>query len=431
MPAHAVVADLDFVRLGSEDVAIVGGLFRTGLKGTVQLHSIAVIPMGSNGAAKPNAVCGLRHNSLTGVRDSTDGVPQNYLFMPGTVTALEYVSESRQLFVIGAFDSAGDSPASNIAVFQFGENPSCNGGYYDGVWSEVAGGIHGSPITMERIGDYLYVGGDFDRVGVNQFANNIATYNLKTKNWEMMNAGLDGEVRRIQKFNGLIYVGGKFASGSGIELPHVAIWEKGRWHRPWIQKLRSQCGKGCSFVCASAVETCTPDWDYVVDMRQVSTEEIVFYGVKNGGSTGVLYSLNVVDQTGYWLLNSAGFSGVQDEDNALPLGKGLNSDELYVWNLESPDNTYPVNYVSVFNYRQRNAIYRQGTGVDGIVYSTWPDYDGKSYKKSHTLRTVLIVIGVVVGVILLAAVLFAVWKFVLSGSSAPSGTNGNYVLQQN
>ncbi len=55
------------------------------------------------------------------------------------------------------------------------------GGYYDGVWSELAGGVagddnHVGPYEVEVFGDRAYIYGDFDRVGVNQFANNIAAY---------------------------------------------------------------------------------------------------------------------------------------------------------------------------------------------------------------------------------------------------------------
>ncbi len=59
----------------------------------------------------------------------------------------------------------------------------------------------------------------------------------------MLNAGLDGDVNRIQKFNGQVYVGGSFQSGSGVDLPGVALWENGRWHRPWISKLKGQVRK--------------------------------------------------------------------------------------------------------------------------------------------------------------------------------------------
>ncbi len=238
--------DLDFVGVGSTEVALLGGYFRSGLKGTVTLNSVGLIPIGSNGAATPNAICGIRSNGMTGVRVSDNGVPENYLFKQGDVYAVEYVPATRQLFVAGSFDTAGDVPASNIAVFQFAQNPSCvgtahlnrlqyaintnntitpntyagavcvtllghlymhkhsvlrnnvarhtstciichkqlnvlllrmhTGGYYDGVWSEVAGGVNGEVFTMELFGDSLYVGGSFSRVGVNQFANNIAAY---------------------------------------------------------------------------------------------------------------------------------------------------------------------------------------------------------------------------------------------------------------
>ncbi len=56
----------------------------------------------------------------------------------------------------------------------------------------------------------------------------------------MLNAGLDGTVHRIRKINGQVYAAGAFKSGSGVDLPGVAVWENGRWHRPWISKLKGQ-----------------------------------------------------------------------------------------------------------------------------------------------------------------------------------------------
>ncbi len=60
-------------------------------------------------------------SSATGVRVSGNGVPENYLLSPGGVLAIEWDSTNRQLFVAGSFDTAGDVPASNIAVFQFAD----------------------------------------------------------------------------------------------------------------------------------------------------------------------------------------------------------------------------------------------------------------------------------------------------------------------
>ncbi len=67
--------------------------------------------------------------SLIGVRGSyfESGVPENYLFAYGAVYGTGYHAATRQLFVMGMFNAAGDVPASNAAVFQFAENPKCVG----------------------------------------------------------------------------------------------------------------------------------------------------------------------------------------------------------------------------------------------------------------------------------------------------------------
>ncbi len=55
------------------------------------------------------------------------GVPENYLFAYGALYGLNYHDATRQLFVTGTFNSAGDVPAAQVAVFQFAENSTCVG----------------------------------------------------------------------------------------------------------------------------------------------------------------------------------------------------------------------------------------------------------------------------------------------------------------
>jgi len=294
---------------------------------------------------------------------------------PGFVLAIEYDAASRQLFVAGSFDSAGDVPASNIAVFQFSENPSCSGNSYTGQWSEVAGGVDGSVLTMERVGNFLYVGGEFTRVGVNQFANHIAAYDIKNRVWITLNAGLDGTVQRIIPHNGAVLAAGKFTSGSGRQFPNVAWWDQQHWHGPRIEKDLVKCGAGCSNACGRE-ETCSPTWDHVADVRQISKNELIFLAV-SGNSSADLWRLDTGAKTGFVKINSGGFATLVSDDGALPLGKGTGPNELNVWNVHSTGNNYPQHMLSVWGVdHPSNVLYRTGGGVNGLVYSTWPEYDG-------------------------------------------------------
>ncbi len=55
---------------------------------------------------------------------------------------------------------------------------------------------------------------------LNVYIDNIwCRYNIKTKEWEMLNAGLDGIVQRVQMINGAIWAVGQFKSGSGMKAP--------------------------------------------------------------------------------------------------------------------------------------------------------------------------------------------------------------------
>ncbi len=118
------------------------------------------------------------------------------------------------------------------------------------------------------------------------------------KVWITLNAGLDGAVRRIIPHNGAVLAAGEFASGSGRNFPQVAWWDKDHWRGPQIEKDAVKCGGGCTYACGR-VETCTPDWTAVADVRQVSKTELIFLGVGNNGTSGALWRLDTGAKTGF------------------------------------------------------------------------------------------------------------------------------------
>ncbi|HUA66212.1 MAG TPA: hypothetical protein VME24_10210, partial [Alphaproteobacteria bacterium] len=72
----------------------------------------------------------------------------------------------------------------------------------------------------------LYIGGAFDAVG-NTPANNVAEWN--GTNWVALGSGLNSDVYALCWTNGMLYVGGTFTTAGGIAATNIAEWCDGSW----------------------------------------------------------------------------------------------------------------------------------------------------------------------------------------------------------
>jgi hypothetical protein len=141
---------------------------------------------------------GAHWSALPGI-PGTDGVV-------GDVNAIAV--RGSDVFVGGAFTSAGGVSASNIAR-------------WDGhAWSQLpGGGTNGVVNALAILGDYLYVGGNFSTAGTTRAGTgteeNIARWNLTTGSWSRLGAGLDFQasygVKAISFWQGrYVLIGGDF-----------------------------------------------------------------------------------------------------------------------------------------------------------------------------------------------------------------------------
>lgn len=99
---------------------------------------------------------------------------------------------------------------------------------FDGTnWDTIAIGPSG-PLNqyntwqMKVVDDKLFLFGRFNQVN-GQPAGNIAWFD--GKNWGTMNGGMNKEVYAVEKFGDYIYAGGQFDSAGGVPCKYIARWK--------------------------------------------------------------------------------------------------------------------------------------------------------------------------------------------------------------
>lgn len=159
-----------------------------------------------------------------------DGARFQYAGFPGVLQGTNgiindlVVHNEDTLFVAGQFSVAATKGANNIAWFQISTNSWL--GLGQGVTSQ---GGNAFISDLFHDGEILYVGGQFDRAGGSP-ANNIAAYNIRTKRWQALGDGIEGEVTAIAKGPDGLYVGGTFSEAGGVPANGVARWDGAAWH---------------------------------------------------------------------------------------------------------------------------------------------------------------------------------------------------------
>jgi len=121
------------------------------------------------------------------------------------------------LYAAGHFDSAGGSPARNIAMW--------NGTS----WSAVGTGINGGVSTLSVYNSNLYAGGYFDSAG-GRSVHNIAMWD--GTNWSPVGGVMskNGYVAALTSFEGDLYAGGVFDTIGGVSANLIAYWNGSNWH---------------------------------------------------------------------------------------------------------------------------------------------------------------------------------------------------------
>ena len=156
--------------------------------------------------------------------DYTGPGPEDLQGTNGIVNALAV--SGGYLFVGGQFTKGGLTNVQNLARYEILSRS----------WNSIGGitSTSGQAFVSSMLvdGDKLYVGGTFNRAG-NVAANNIAVYDLTTKQWSALGGaeqGVQGNVNAIAKGPDGIYVGGSFSAAGGVAASSIARWDSGAWH---------------------------------------------------------------------------------------------------------------------------------------------------------------------------------------------------------
>ena len=132
-----------------------------------------------------------------------------------------------ELFAVGRFDTAGSSPASNVAS-------------WDGTqWAAVGSGLNlwARCLVVDHLSTQasLFAAGDFSAVfGYgNLGANRVARWD--GVEWSRLGSGLDGPVLATVLHDdgggagNVLYAGGEFTTAGGVELARVGRWDGASW----------------------------------------------------------------------------------------------------------------------------------------------------------------------------------------------------------
>src|SRR5262249_38054725 len=125
------------------------------------------------------------------------------------------------LYVAGAFTTAGADPANRIAEWN-GNN-----------WSALGSGINSNVYALAGSGSDLYAGGAFTIAG-GVGANNISKWNGAS--WSALGSGMtnnffsgDARVLALAVIGSNLYAGGAFATAGGVAANKIAKWNGATW----------------------------------------------------------------------------------------------------------------------------------------------------------------------------------------------------------
>jgi stage V sporulation protein SpoVS len=129
------------------------------------------------------------------------------------------------LYVAGRFSMAGDSTASNLAVWHFS--------YWGTVKdpNEHDEGTDGNTYAIESFSDYLVIGGMFEHAG-DHVAHHVAALNWDNQKWVAMGGSVNATVYALTIADGYVYAGGTFSTATNLFQGFVARWfiEHNRWY---------------------------------------------------------------------------------------------------------------------------------------------------------------------------------------------------------
>ncbi len=128
---------------------------------------------------------------------------------------------NNEVYVGGAFVSAGGWTANNVAA------------WYLGNWYTLAYGVDSTVAAILPTADDVYVGGSFTNA-TDVFGpwtvNRIARYEKSSGYWWWLGSGVSGgSVNCLAMQDGLLYAGGTFTNAGGGAANRIAVWDGANW----------------------------------------------------------------------------------------------------------------------------------------------------------------------------------------------------------
>jgi hypothetical protein len=137
------------------------------------------------------------------------------------ISAFEVINN--ELYVGGYFDTIANIPCDNIAKW--------NGTYWECIDLPNSLSIHGASInTICEYNGEIYVGGNFATGTPNDSLRDIIRYD--GVNWKSVGGGIKGsnsDVNDMLVYNGFLYVAGYFSQSDGNTGDNIQIWDGTSW----------------------------------------------------------------------------------------------------------------------------------------------------------------------------------------------------------
>jgi len=148
--------------------------------------------------------------------DNAPGLAASFTSQNAAVYAMKEVEtdDGPVLFAGGSFTLGGLEGGSNIAKWNGSE------------WMPAGAGLNGEVRHLELYNGELYAGGNFTMSG-NQEVTRVARWNGEA--WVPAGSGFNNTVRTMAVFDGQLIAGGWFTSSGDTELNYLAFWDDEEW----------------------------------------------------------------------------------------------------------------------------------------------------------------------------------------------------------
>jgi hypothetical protein len=277
------------------------------------------------------------------------------------------------IYIGGDFSFVNNIPVDKIARWDGSQ------------WHPVGEGLDGWVVTMEIVGDDIYVGGNFTIASAG--AMHIARWNMATQTWHSVGGGTNNTVSAIRVVGSDVYVGGSFTTAGEETVNRIARWNGTTW---------SALGDGLNNSVSSiliagsdlyAGGTFTRDGADTEDLRRIAKWNGTAWSEVGGGVNGMVRVLAADDDGNIYMggnfteVNIAGGGepmnriAVWDGDAWSALAGGVNAgvfdiliseERVYIAGEFTTAGILDIIGVAEWNGENWSGV---GDGVDRYVYS--------------------------------------------------------------